>query len=59
MTKKLAKAEKGSTFAPATAKTFTAILTEANQKEKRDFRKKKIEKALQDWEKRFTFAPRK
>ncbi|WP_204251750.1 hypothetical protein, partial [Flavobacterium tistrianum] len=40
-------------------KTFTEILPGNLIESKRDFRKKKIEKVLQDLKNAFTFAPRK
>jgi hypothetical protein len=42
--KKLAEAEKGSTFAPATAKAFIEILAGIGNLRKRNFQKKDSEK---------------
>ncbi|MEN2490384.1 hypothetical protein AAYQ05_21450 [Flavobacterium sp. B11] len=57
--KKLGKAEKGSTFAPATAKAFIEIPAGRKDLKKRNFQKKKIRKSLRDSEMLSTFAPRK
>ncbi|URM35933.1 hypothetical protein [Flavobacterium anhuiense] len=57
--KKLAEAEKGSTFAPATAKNALRHSGSFKIFEKRDFQKKKIGKSLREKKKLFTFAPRK
>lgn len=45
--KKLAEAEKGSTFAPATAKAFIEILAGKENQTKRNFQKKRFEKACE------------
>ncbi|MFC4479376.1 hypothetical protein [Flavobacterium chungangensis] len=45
--KKLAEAEKGSTFAPATAKAFIEILAGKENQTERNFQKKRFEKACE------------
>ncbi|MDQ6527538.1 hypothetical protein [Flavobacterium sp. LHD-85] len=57
--KSIGKAEKGSTFAPATAKNALRHSGSFIIFEERDFRKKKIRKSLREKKKLFTFAPRK
>ncbi|WP_142479090.1 hypothetical protein [Flavobacterium nitrogenifigens] len=57
--KSIGKAEKGSTFAPATAKNALRHSGSLTIFEERDFRKKKIKKSLREKKKLFTFAPRK
>jgi len=51
--KKLAQAEKGSTFAPATAKAFIEILAGKENQTKRNFQKKKDSKKLARFENAF------
>jgi len=57
--KSIGKAEKGSTFAPATAKNALRHSGSFILFWERDFRKKKIKKSLRERKKLFTFAPRK
>ena len=51
--KKLAQAEKGSTFAPATAKAFIEILAGKENQTERNFQKKKDSKKLARFENAF------
>ncbi|MBL0736710.1 hypothetical protein JI750_07435, partial [Flavobacterium sp. GN10] len=57
--KSIAEAEKGSTFAPATAKNALRHSGSFMIIEGRNSQKKKIKKSLREKKKLFTFAPRK
>jgi len=57
--KKLENVNKGSTFAPATAKNAHRNTGRLNGLKEKKFSEKKIPKSLQELKKLFTFAPRK